>query len=285
MTISLILPAYNRTHLIRKSLNEWMKQTRLPDEILILENYWGKPELPLKHALKDYPWPKGAGIRHYYCDTTLRNLYPDRAEGIEKTYLQLGGLYTKEAIAEVYDTGKSLNRSGTWPKNVGAKLATGDILVFCDCEVYPSSPDLLALIAQHLDQHDTAMFASQILDIDTSGALLIDKSPHWQCGFGFSFSLRRETYIRVGGMDEIFVGDWGWDDESLAEVTLPRNGIKVWKPPFYKVVHQYHGGRFYKNHNAEATAYYRKLPKGLWKANESRGWMNWGEPRGWVKVG
>lgn len=178
-------------------------------------------------------------------------------------------------------------------RNVGALLATGDILVFIDDDV-DLDDDLLAaysreferlgdeywLIAGRIREPGTKMFkqTGSIVGgkITLYGKTLknLDTDDQGECEWvaGGNFAVRRSRFLQVGGFDKNFIGNAMLEDADFS-YRIRKAGGKVFYSPRPKLEHlriptggtrTIHRDKamFYRAHN---TVYFFRKHKSLWQ--------------------
>jgi GT2 family glycosyltransferase len=138
--------------------------------------------------------------------------------------------------------------------NAGALLAQGDLLVFLDDDVIPS-PQLLETHRRMLAAADAPpAVCGQVLQPWNDGP--IDGVSDFSIGFDAAynqacdilslmagnFAIRRETYLKVGGMDERFFGPCYRLETELSYRLFCRAGRKVRFVPTASIRHLQAGG-------------------------------------------
>lgn len=135
----------------------------------------------------------------------------------------------------------------SWALNVGAKLAQGELLVLHDGDILvPSDYAALAWyrlrhgydaidlkrFGFYLSEGDTQKFFDEQLTIAGATTASIVQN----LVAGGSIAIRRDAFLRVGGMDEEFVG-WGGEDNEFWERIQTLN---VWPFGCLPYVHLWH---------------------------------------------
>lgn len=282
MKISLIFPCFDKAQYFWATLESWFCHENLPDEVLIVENVTDAitPERRMLPIIESYPWPPGVTVRYFQKDTKLRSIYPDKEQAASKSYVQYGALISHREIKKVWEAGGTLVGNGCQSKNFGVKRAKGDVIILTDPENV-QEVDVIE-IARHRVNDDNVLYVSEVYHSEPGsgerGKLWFKEKPY--C---YNLIMKRENFLRIGGFDEIFLSQWGWEDEAFA-LTLKRNGFEIVYPPRMVVQHQDHGGKVYVDHNKSAREAYREIPPGPWVANEGRGWMDWGNGDGWQEI-
>jgi len=224
-------------------------------------------------------------VRYFQRDTTLRAMYPQLEDAIRCSAKKYGVVVTEEQIADTWHNGGTLIGNGASNKNFIARVATGDILISTDPENI-QTVDVID-IAQRRLSAKVALYASKVYQVAPATGevekVWCERTPYW-----YTVVMRRQDYLAVGGIPEIFDSQWGWEDEAFA-LSLRKNGITIDYPPRLVVHHQNHHkatGRVFVNHNKEAKIYYENNVRdnAIWVNNESRGHYDWGSEAGWKEI-
>lgn len=195
MKVSVIIPTYKRTHLLRWGLESLAKQDITCNyEILVLND-----------GLVD--------------DTEdLVNQYKDR--------LNIRYLYTGQR----HSPGRTIWRCPGFTINIGVKHTDGDVLIFCCAEMFHlnSTIDLLSVVYQ-TPGTDKILAIPQAKDDDSRFLRQLEKSsgnfsiadfnaqpPLENVKFPFLLAMRRTEFEGIGGYDEDFTGT-DYDDSDLID--------------------------------------------------------------------
>ena len=143
-------------------------------------------------------------------------------------------------------------------RNAGARVATGDLLLFLDADVIPA-PDFLANMLAEFEQcgYGVATTLMEPLDSDLSGKILVEAanlylqalqsfSPHAP---GFCILARREVHQAVNGFDEaaVLAEDFDYVQRAakfgrfgvLTHVHIPVSLRRVEEDGFFQVAFKY----------------------------------------------
>jgi len=282
MKISVIFPCFDKAQYFRAALESWFRHENLPNEILIVENLTDAitPERRMLPIIEDYPWPAGVDVRYFQKDTKLRSIYPDKERALGKSFVQYGSLISRREIAKAWEAGGTLVNNGCQSKNFGVKQAKGDVVILTDPENV-QEVDVIETTRRCLKDNNV-LYVGEVYHSEPGsgkrGKLWFKNKPY--C---YNLIIKKDNFLRVGGFDEIFLSQWGWEDEAFA-LALKRHDIKIAYPPQMVVQHQNHDGKVYIDHNKAAREAYRDIPPGPWVANEGRGWMDWGNGDGWQEI-
>lgn len=163
-------------------------------------------------------------------------------------------------------------RISCYPRNVGIKQATGDIIIFTEPEALHVGDTIRQLLEKMAEHPDSVILASQVWSmgqriqekltneqfekpariINHEYAMLVEgnmqntKAPNSDfsitgekfCNAGVLFLVRKEWLIECGGFDESFTGH-GFDDFDLIN-RLGYLGHPLVKCPDIAVIHQWH---------------------------------------------
>jgi len=234
--ISVIIPAYNRKEILKTTLSFLFNQTCPSNnyEIIIVDD--GSTD------------NTGEMIRSLDPPCNLKYIYWPR----ENAY--------------VY--GEKGNRAGP-ARNIGAKFAQADILLFLDSDSI-AAPELLE---EHIRAHscgndivlgyrkrmlekddNKSLEKTDFNDINASG--LDDRQPFfeiydfdvsscptpWVFFFSHNVSIKRDHFLRAGGFCEDFVY-WAFEDEELG-YRLYKKGLKFTLNKNAKTIHQHHAPEY-----------------------------------------
>ncbi|HET6426662.1 MAG TPA: glycosyltransferase family A protein [Planctomycetaceae bacterium] len=159
-----------------------------------------------------------------------------------------GDLPTGIVYHHLAKTGVDRGWHKSWAYNVGARIASGDILVFHDgdiCVPVRYGAELVRALSQgdwdvasiqrflfYLNERDTAR-----VDCDDAidGRLVPDRvCQNWKGG---TIAIRRDAFFSIGGFDEGFV-DWGGEDDEFFDRC--RQTLRHCRFGFLPFVHLWH---------------------------------------------
>jgi glycosyltransferase involved in cell wall biosynthesis len=123
--------------------------------------------------------------------------------------------------------------------NAGAWLARGEILLFLDDDIIPSPQLLKAHRSAHILDNDLAATAGQVLQ--PWDKTPVDQVQDFDLNFNFAysracetgtlmsgnFSIQRETFFAIGGMDENFIGSNYRNDSEMGYRIVRKTGRKI----------------------------------------------------------
>lgn len=269
MKVSIILTTYNRALQLRRGINTIMKQTRLPDEIVVVddgssdntqqtvENFYGMG-VDIKYVYVGHPAPRISCIP--------RNIGIKKATGDVIIFTEPEALQFRTNIEEL------LKKMEQYPNNtiLASQAWTMGERIFKKLdESYFDNP-------QRLIEHPFAMLTDAKHPSNT-----IAPDSDWgitgeaHCNAGILFACRKEWLLDVGGFNEEFEGH-GFDDFDLFN-RLAIYGKGIVKCPDIPVVHQYHDKSFYNYNIYEAANKNGKISEeminnNLYKVNIDKEW-------------
>lgn len=152
----------------------------------------------------------------------------------------------------------------SWAFNIGAQHATSAVLVLHDNDmIVPSdySQKILQVVHQGYEVVNLKRFIFYLSEQHTAGifsgsAGLTDHAPLaivQNLEGGGSVAVVRESYDRIGGMDESFIG-WGGEDNEFWERALT---LKVWSFGSLPVLHLWHAAQPGKGGSAVMSNFVR----------------------------
>jgi hypothetical protein len=135
----------------------------------------------------------------------------------------------------------------SWAFNVGARLARGNCLVCHDNDMLIPNMYGAHILARMAAGYDAVNLKRFIFYLDEGGLSQIEESQKVESGgpikavlqnleAGGSVAVSRETYFRIGGFDEAFIG-WGGEDNEFWERT---QRLRVWPFGYLPIVHLHH---------------------------------------------
>lgn len=105
-------------------------------------------------------------------------------------------------------------------RNVGRRLATGDILVYLDADIIPIGNNFLTRLVKWHQLNPRSIATYQRIRKHPDGRLVPDnKQPQpriWHNFSGGMFSIETSAFNQVGLWDEEYDGEYGWDDIDFA---------------------------------------------------------------------
>lgn len=145
-------------------------------------------------------------------------------------------------------------------RNVAARSAEGDVLVFLDVDCIPA-PDLCADYARHLSAFDGLLMgevlylpgganaegwsyqdfaAVAVKHSDRQGppAYGLERCSDYRCFWSLNFAVRRARFLSLGGFDELYVG-YGGEDTDFAK-GADSAGVPIAWVKGALAYHQYH---------------------------------------------
>lgn len=206
MNISLIITIHDRGRLLRPTL-ERLKRLTPPDELIVV-NDGGNDDT--KQVVWDYAMQADHETEYIY----------------------------------THNPGVTICSHA---RNVGVKLARNEFVVTSEPELWWRS-DVLAQFAQLQSEHPREVISSGLVwfapDGFTPGPDDFEPDPAWEVATRWVAPhcalYRRDDLMAVGGWDESFPGNWGWDDTDLL-TRLRANGVGQFICPEIEAVHQFHG--------------------------------------------
>lgn len=203
-TLSIMMTAYDRAHLLGPTLESLRFQTRQVEQIVVVEdgNDGGKTEA----VCAQY---KAAGLPVEYFRRVNRP-----AVG-----------FSNPAV----------------PKNIGIRKCIGEILIIQSAEVKYTKPmDVENLVVPVEANPNVSMFAPcHSLNQDGSEGIWYGDPAHTHY-LGFCHAVRRDRVVAIGGYDERFRG-YGREDDDFAW-RLHVSGITYKWAPEVLTIHQWHPG-------------------------------------------
>ena len=150
--------------------------------------------------------------------------------------------------------------SRAWAFNVGARLASGEVLVLHDNDLLVPRDYAQETVACFEGGHEVInlkRFIFYLSEVDSSrafsgGALTPQAAPAaiMQNALGGTIAISREAYVSIGGFDESFVG-WGGEDDEFWQRAQTR---RVWPFGYLPLVHLWHHAQTDKFNQARGTA-------------------------------
>lgn len=216
-TISYILPHKNRTELLEPNLLSLRLQTSKNFEVIIVDNSTPDYQAKLKDLVSRYR-NYGLKIRLFFVDPSKCKFYHNNPA--------LTG-YCNPALSQ----------------NIGAKKAVGEILVLSSPEVVNAHDNVatinkifeadfnskfllgwiderpLRVVLPHISLGFTTAKVKELFKSPGNAAMCRDDVPHrpWLNLNYFLGVLKREDFIRIGGMEERFMQHVAWEDNEYAQ--------------------------------------------------------------------
>lgn len=177
----------------------------------------------------------------------------------------------------------SVNRGFSSTVNTGAKVATGEILILLNTDVYPEKQgDFFSLSLKHFK--DPELFAVGFMDKSVEGDRVILRGRGvgvWKRGFllhrrgeidnhttlwvsGGSSAFRKSIWDELGGMNELY-NPFYWEDIDLS-YRAQKIGYKILFDPRTVVMHEHEEGSIKKSRKPFAirTISYRNQLQFVW---------------------
>lgn len=249
--VSIIIPSYNRAHLLKWNLFSLAKQ-----------------KIPLEYEV-----------------IVLNDGLPDDTETVCSQYqqkLNLRYIFTGQRNSK----DKMLWRSPGFAINIAAKIASGEILIICDAEIFHVNKTINILSLPLKDNPKLIAHPSGINDIDGSILNMLKKDnnavdyeklskhyPPLKTYFPFLWAINRKEFIYIGGYDEEFEGI-AIDDLDLRD-RLMLNGCSLF-PTDAQIIHLFHRNDYGSNIKERRDANYNLYQKkqGLVIRNHNHDWGN-----------
>lgn len=184
-------------------------------------------------------------IRSVYAqqDVSAECVVVDQSEEPVLSELPSGTTYmhlTKTAVARGWHK--------SWAYNVGARAATGDILVFHDGDIcVPQRYGVEVARTLQQDGYDVASIQRFLFYLDPSGTAEVERRDRfgsqlvpervYQNWKGGTIAIRRDAFFAVGGFDEGFV-DWGGEDDEFFDRC--RQSLRHCRFGYLPFVHLWH---------------------------------------------
>lgn len=269
MKVSTVSATFNRDRQMVQGIRTLINQNRPPDEIIIVDD--GSTD----------------NTRHD-CDTLGREC---KAKGIEFKYLYLN--YPGHRIS-------------CYPRNVGFKQSTGDVVIFTEPECLHIGDTVKQTLEKLEQEPNRTVIASQIWTMgervwkditDFSDPQKIIHHPYamlvtgnmqntnapdsdWgitgslNCMAGCLIGLKREWFEDVGGFDESFEGHGGDDFNLYDRLALYGKGVKGYDD--IGVIHQWHEKNYpyniYDMAEKNLKAGTERIKQGEYKVNNESDW-------------
>jgi GT2 family glycosyltransferase len=150
--------------------------------------------------------------------------------------------------------------SRAWAFNVGARLASGEVLVLHDNDLLVPRDYAQEIVARFEEGNEVInlkRFIFYLSEMDSAkaflaGALTPEVAPTaiMQNALGGTIALSREAYVSIGGFDESFVG-WGGEDNEFWERAQTRS---CWPYGYLPFLHLWHAPQGEKLSSERSTA-------------------------------
>jgi hypothetical protein len=148
-----------------------------------------------------------------------------------------------------------------WALNVGARAATGKLLVFHDNDMLAPSAYAAELVARHAQGYEAINLKRFVFymsqrhseQIQSGGRIASKDAPEavvQNLEAGGSIAMDRQAFLEIGGYDEAFVG-WGGEDNEFWQRALLR---RAWRYAYLPLVHLWHSAQPLKTDAANPNA-------------------------------
>ena len=271
MTISYIIPHKNRTSLLFANLQSLATQSCTDFEVIIVDSSSAHEVERLKHFVAAYR-AKGMKIRGYITDPS--------AHPFSHATELYGGAYNP-ALAQ----------------NIGVKKTSGEIICLTSPEVINASTNVENAINLFSDGHSRFALGwiderplhvvgaigggisiermKELCKVPGNAAMCRDDVPSrpW---FGENYFLgliRKDDYIRVGGMEERFMRSIAYEDNFFAQC-CSGNGFAPQFASNIAGIHLSHSRSYQENLDNENKVLWNKLKGAVFEANRN---VEWGE--------
>ena len=178
-------------------------------------------------------------------------------------------------------------------RNTAARAATGDLLVFLDVDCIPH-PELLDDYAAATTMEDGVFMGevgylpngatAQGIDYPAFDELAVKHSERagppleaigycedYRCFWSLNFALSAETFEKVGGFDESYVG-YGGEDTDFGRC-LTAAGIDLWWVRGARAYHQYHPHHMPPVHHLDSVITNALCFKAKWGEETMQHWL------------
>ena len=271
MKISYIIPHRNRTSLLHANLASLAAQTCKDFEVIIIDNSDAVEWESLKHICAAAK-TAGTDIKCYRIDPSLHpESHPKH---------QCGGAYNP-ALAQ----------------NIGAKKASGDILVLTSPEVVNARTNIENIIKAFesddskfvlgwIDEkhpHQVGALGSgisaeqikELCRVPGNGAMCREDVPHrpWLPENYFLGCMLKQDFIRIGGVDERFMRSIAYDDNCFAQCCM-RNNIPIQINTSIVGLHLSHSRSYQQDLNNPNKDLWMSIKDNVSISNDG---INWGD--------
>ena len=178
-------------------------------------------------------------------------------------------------------------------RNVAARAATGDVIVFLDMDCIPT-PTLLADYAGFLDTFDGLLMGEVLYlpggatdgdwQYDRFAEIAVKHSDRrgpppqgieictdYRCFWSLNFAMRRATFLRLGGFDERYVG-YGGEDTDFGKA-LDEAGVAIAWIKGGLAYHQYHPHHMPPVHHLDSVVRNAELFETKWGYRTMGHWL------------
>jgi len=179
-------------------------------------------------------------------------------------------------------------------RNMAAKAAVGDKLVFLDMDCIPT-PDLLADYDRYLDQED-GLLMGEVMYLpggatagewryeDFAGVAVrhsdrrgppphgIERCEDYRCFWSLNFAMRRDTFLDTGGFDERYAG-YGGEDTDFGKV-VDKAGVPIAWIKGGLAYHQYHPHHMPPVHHIDSVVRNAELFEAKWGYRTMGHWLH-----------
>lgn len=225
--VSIIIPSYNRSHLLKWNLFSLAKQK----------------------------------ISVTYETIVLNDGLPDETEAICRQYqeaLNLRYVFTGQRNLK----NKLLWRSPGFALNIAAKISNGAILIICDAEIFHINNTVDLVSCPLMENSKLIAYPTGISDRDGSilnqliknnGNLELDFNNYQQLltQYPFFWAVDRDEYFAIGGYDEDFTGIAADDDDFRHRLILNDCSLYLTNA---RIIHLFHKKQYGEKIAARRTA-------------------------------
>jgi hypothetical protein len=134
----------------------------------------------------------------------------------------------------------------SWAFNLGAREATGEILVFHDGDIVCPA-DYAATLVQQMEGYGAASIQRFLFNLHPQTTEDIFRNGNWperwtpervrQNWEGGTIAVRRDAFFEIGGYDEAFVG-WGGEDNEFFDRCVAVDHLRFGFVPFVHLWHK-----------------------------------------------
>lgn len=247
-----VFPSLGR-RLMRRALDDWPiefgfkpRRGQEPVQISFIIGHRGADRLPLLLlTLQSIASQRGASVE---CIVVEQSAKPEA-----RMHLPTWVRYVHTPLPQ---SDMPYNRA--WAFNVGAREASGDILVLQDGDILVPreyGAQLLPLFGEGYEVVNLKRFIFFLAEAKWAACfveMMLDEAPEsiMQNALGGSIAVTRSAYFEIGGFDESFVG-WGGEDNEFWSRARTR---RVWPYGYLPLVHLWHPTQPGKFSDERATA-------------------------------